>query len=154
MKLLVTSLLTLAVNSALANPAGQFIGRYSIAPMENCNMGVDASRTYIKLTTDRTGRKLLRINSYGLESRLTEIPVESGLIQTAGTRIEDNVTSRINVKWPTKNKMNVSVTTTAPHRNIQYSERFIVSIKGKKLTIRETQDNSPSRQSTCVLIRK
>ena len=123
MKLLAFLFLTLT-SAAFAQNAGVFIGKYSVEASTNCLMGVDASRAYVSLASDSAGRKILAIRSYGIESRMREIPVERSLVQAPGTRAQDRVVARTEVKFTDPMSMVVKTTTTAPAMNISYSETF------------------------------
>lgn len=157
MRLIIASSILFASFAVSANPAGQFIGKYSVDPsmgQNECRLGVDAERAYITLGNTIRGQKVLTIQSFGVESRMTDIPVESGIVQTSGTRREDLVVDRIKVSFPTPNSMRVSVKTEAPARNISYEEVTTLTMNGKVLTVKSRMSNDPIAASDCVLRKK
>ena len=156
MKYLFIAILLSSSLSALANPAGQFIGKYSVAPSQGqteCRLGVDATRAYISLNGSPSGMKVLSIRSFGIESRMTEIPVETGLRQAPGSREQDQVIERVSVTFPTPKSMRVSVRTEAPHMK-SFEEVTTLALQGGVLVVNNRKSSDPRLNSSCVLTKK
>lgn len=151
MKTVIVLALALTSSLAFANSPKIFTGKYVVQMGSNCDLDPD-SRAYVRMEKDKNGNTNVRMDVYGDEARILDVPASSRV--TKEDLFRGSVTRTVTVKWTNPTTMKSKSVTKGSNYNqpIQYTIENSLSLKGKVLTIVEMKDGR--EDFSCDFVKK